>query len=100
MLPPQQQRDRLTPSARAVVGKVTSYGKPALGGPWELVNQFGEPVTDATFRGGYVLLYFGFTYCPDICPNELVKMGRVVEVLGAFVGRRHSCGVASQCLSG
>ena len=68
----------------AVAHKVTSYGKPALGGPFELVNQRGEPVTDASYQGEYLLLYFGFTYCPDICPSELVKMGKVVEQLGTI----------------
>lgn len=34
-------------------------------------------------RGEYTLLYFGFTFCPDICPNELVKMGRVIDLLDA-----------------
>ena len=67
-----------------MAGKVTSYGKPALGGPFELVNQDGVPVTDASYQGEYLLLYFGFTYCPDICPSELVKMGKVVSMLGAL----------------
>lgn len=73
-----------------VAHKVTSYGKPALGGPWELVNQDGVPVTDASYQGEYLLLYFGFTYCPDICPSELVKMGKVVTMLGAWWWRRRS----------
>lgn len=47
-----------------------------------MVNQRGEPVTDASYQGEYLLLYFGFTYCPDICPSELVKMGKVVSDLG------------------
>ena len=62
-----------------------SYGKPSLGGPFVMFNQNGVPVTDATYRGKYVLLYFGFTYCPDICPNELVKMGKVVDGLGKHI---------------
>ena len=41
----------------------------------------GEPVTDATYSDKFMLLYFGFTYCPDICPSELVKMGKVIEKL-------------------
>lgn len=57
-------------------------GKPSLGGPFVLTDQFGTPVTDATYRGQYILLYFGFTHCPDICPSELVKIGKVLEELG------------------
>ncbi|GMF13744.1 unnamed protein product [Phytophthora lilii] len=40
-------------------------------------------VTDASFRGKYSLLYFGFTHCPDICPNELVRIGDVLDKLEA-----------------
>lgn len=47
-----------------------------------MFNQDGVPVTDATYHGQFVLLYFGFTFCPDICPNELVKMGKVIDALG------------------
>lgn len=41
----------------------------------------GKPVTDADFRGEFLLLYFGFTHCPDICPSELVKVGRILDLL-------------------
>lgn len=40
-------------------------------------------MTDASFRGKYSLLYFGFTHCPDICPNELVRIGDVLDTLEA-----------------
>lgn len=66
----------------AAMAKVTSYGKPALGGPWTLVDISGRPVTDADFHGEYLLLYFGFTRCPDICPSELVKVGKIMDLLG------------------
>ena len=61
-----------------------SAGKPAIGGPWILVNHNGIPVTDASYRGQYCLLYFGFTRCPDICPSELVKVGKVVDAVGMY----------------
>ncbi|RHY04102.1 hypothetical protein DYB28_002225 [Aphanomyces astaci] len=61
-------------------GKVTSVGKPLLGGPWTLVDcESGSCVTDASFHGKHTLLYFGFTHCPDICPNELVRLGDVLD---------------------
>ena len=48
-----------------------------------MVDQDGICRTDASFKGKYTLLYFGFTYCPDICPSELVKIGKIVKVLGS-----------------
>ncbi|KAK1942377.1 putative pre-mRNA-splicing factor ATP-dependent RNA helicase mog-5 [Phytophthora citrophthora] len=61
---------------------VTSIGKPLLGGHWTLVDcDTGRAVTDASFRDKFSLLYFGFTHCPDICPNELVRIGDVLDKL-------------------
>eukprot|EP00603_Paraphysomonas_imperforata_P002296 CAMPEP_0114429468 /NCGR_PEP_ID=MMETSP0103-20121206/9506_1 /TAXON_ID=37642 ORGANISM="Paraphysomonas imperforata, Strain PA2" /NCGR_SAMPLE_ID=MMETSP0103 /ASSEMBLY_ACC=CAM_ASM_000201 /LENGTH=257 /DNA_ID=CAMNT_0001598815 /DNA_START=118 /DNA_END=891 /DNA_ORIENTATION=- len=72
-----QKREKL----EEIATNVKSYGKPSLGGPYVMFNQDGVPVTDATYHGQFVLLYFGFTFCPDICPNELVKMGKVIDAL-------------------
>ena len=69
-----------------VASKVTTTGKAALGGPWVLVDENGIPRTDASFKGQYTLLYFGFSYCPDICPSELVKIGKVLDKLKADSG--------------
>ncbi|KAJ1500718.1 Cu-binding protein [Coelomomyces lativittatus] len=41
----------------------------------------GLPVTEKTYQGNYQLMYFGFTHCPDICPEELEKMGTVFDLL-------------------
>jgi len=61
--------------------KVETTGKAAIGGEWTLVKSDGTPVSDVNYKGQFSLLYFGFTYCPDICPNELVKIGKIVEEL-------------------
>lgn len=61
--------------------RVETYGQALLGGPWSLVDSDGRPVTSGDFAGKYVLLYFGFTFCPDICPSELVKIAKVVDAL-------------------
>lgn len=52
-----------------------------VGGPFTLTNQDGERTTEATFAGDYKLIYFGFTYCPAICPTELQKMARTLRIL-------------------
>ena len=62
-----------------------TFGRPALGGPWSLVGGDGRPVTSGDLAGQYYLLYFGFTFCPDICPSELVKMSRVVDAMDGWV---------------
>ncbi|KAI8324518.1 SCO1-SenC-domain-containing protein, partial [Martensiomyces pterosporus] len=56
-------------------------GKPNVGGPFELIDQDGNAVTDATLHGKFALIYFGFCHCPDICPDELDKIGEALEVL-------------------
>ena len=63
------------------VKEIKTTGKAALGGPWSLVDSYGIPKTDSHYKGQYNLLYFGFTYCPDICPNELVKIGKIIDEL-------------------
>jgi len=73
------EKDRLQ---TLVMTKQKTTGKPSLGGPWSLVDMNGKPVTDADYRGKYVLFYYGFTRCPDICPSELVKVGAVLDLLG------------------
>lgn len=56
--------------------------RPAIGGPFSLVNQFGQPVTEKTFAGRHMLVYFGYTYCPDVCPTELQVMHQALDALG------------------
>jgi protein SCO1/2 len=56
-------------------------GDAAIGGPFELVDTTGETVTEETFRGRYMLVYFGFTYCPDVCPSSLMDMSRALDRL-------------------
>jgi cytochrome oxidase Cu insertion factor (SCO1/SenC/PrrC family) len=58
-------------------------GVALVGGSFTMVNQKGETVTDKTFLGKPMLLFFGFTYCPDICPTELQVMAAALDELGA-----------------
>jgi len=61
---------------------VTTSGKALIGGSFELVNQDGKKVTDKDFHGKFMLIYFGYTFCPDVCPTELQVMTGALEKLG------------------
>lgn len=54
----------------------------SIGGPFNLVDQHGRAVTEADFRGRYMLIYFGYTFCPDVCPTELQAMSQAIDELG------------------
>jgi cytochrome oxidase Cu insertion factor (SCO1/SenC/PrrC family) len=58
------------------------WNREPIGGPFALTDQDGRPRTDADFRGKLMLVYFGFTYCPDVCPTDLQQMGLAVDRLG------------------
>lgn len=70
---------------------VTREGKPMetaipmaglnVGGPFSLTDHTGKEVTEKDYEGQYKLIYFGFTYCPAICPTELQKISRVMKGL-------------------
>lgn len=55
----------------------------ALGGAFSLVDQDGRAVTEGDFAGRWMLVYFGFTHCPDVCPTELGTMAAALDTMGA-----------------
>jgi len=68
------------------LGPIAS-GKALVGGPFELTNQDGKRVKSADFAGKYMLVVFGYTYCPDICPSELQVVSAALDELGPAAER-------------
>ncbi len=68
-------RSKFLPNARSV-------GQALIGGHFSLINQEGRRVTEKDFLGRYMLVMFGFTYCPDICPSGLQVMSSALEMAG------------------
>jgi len=58
-----------------------------IGGPFTLTNHRGEQISDTAFRGRLMLIYFGYTYCPDVCPTELQVIGNVLDHLGDAISQ-------------
>lgn len=65
----------------------TSVASLSIGGPFQLVDQKGETVTDAALKGHPSALFFGYTYCPDVCPTTLADMTVWLGELGADADR-------------
>src|SRR3954447_24211281 len=59
----------------------------AIGGPFQLESGDGKPVTDRDFRGKYMLVYFGYTFCPDVCPTTLNAVADAMDKLGPKADR-------------
>jgi cytochrome oxidase Cu insertion factor (SCO1/SenC/PrrC family) len=62
------------------------WNREPIGGPFQLIDQSGKVRSERDFRGQLMLVYFGFTYCPDICPTDLQAIGLAMEQLGADAG--------------
>jgi cytochrome oxidase Cu insertion factor (SCO1/SenC/PrrC family) len=58
------------------------WGTEPVGGPFALIDHNGKPRTDADFRGKLLLVYFGFSYCTDVCPTDLQSVAAAVDKLG------------------
>jgi protein SCO1/2 len=54
----------------------------AIGGPFKLINQNGDVVTDQNLKGHPFLVFFGFTHCPDVCPTALFEISEILRALG------------------
>jgi protein SCO1/2 len=74
--------DDTRPISAAESMDAVMWGKGTIGGPFALTDHTGKTRTDADFRGKLLLVYFGFTHCPDICPTDLMAMGGALKSLG------------------
>jgi protein SCO1/2 len=80
----------LAPLVRQLIepgGTIRTVGAAAVGGPFTLTDHTGRTVTDKDFRGRYMLVFFGFTFCPDICPSGLQTMAAALDKVGAKADR-------------
>ena len=73
---PGLMRSAFSGASRAIPGGVT------VGGPFALTDDHNRPVTDETYRGRWMLVYFGYTFCPDVCPTELQTVSAALDALG------------------
>jgi cytochrome oxidase Cu insertion factor (SCO1/SenC/PrrC family) len=58
------------------------YGRGTVGGPFTLTDQTGHKRSDSEFRGKLMVVYFGYTYCPDVCPADLMAITQALDALG------------------
>lgn len=76
------------PHGRVQIGdEPQSTGKALVGGPFSLVDHTGKRVTEKEFTGKPMLVYFGFTHCPDICPSGLQVISAALDKLGPDAGK-------------
>jgi protein SCO1/2 len=62
--------------------------RPAIGGSFSLVDQNGRTVTSDSLKGKPTLIYFGYTYCPDVCPTSLLLMENAIDQLGPDAAKK------------
>jgi protein SCO1/2 len=58
------------------------YGRGQVGGPFTLTDQAGHTRSDRDFRGKLMIVYFGYTFCPDVCPADLMAITQALDALG------------------
>jgi protein SCO1 len=59
----------------------------AIGGPFQLVDQAGQPISEKNLQGKPTIIFFGFTHCPDVCPTALFEMSEILKAMGGDASR-------------
>lgn len=80
---PSDAHDTLHGADHAAHGMKSDEGTAtgaAIGGSFDLVDEDGKPFTDKNLLGKYALVYFGFTNCPDVCPNDMKKIADTLKL--------------------
>jgi cytochrome oxidase Cu insertion factor (SCO1/SenC/PrrC family) len=81
-LPPATWAQQQSERSASELMDVLMWNREPVGGPFTLIDHNGVPKRDTDFRGKLMLLYFGFTYCPDVCPTDLQAIGVALQQLG------------------
>jgi len=72
-----------TPQPKPTPPSVIIPSNVNIGGSWTLINEKGETETDQSYKGQFVVYYFGYTNCPEVCPTSLRKMAKAIDLLKA-----------------
>ena len=80
--PPTRAEPPKAPTAVELMDDLM-WGRGSIGGPFDLIDHMGRRRTDADFRGRLLLVYFGYMFCPDICPTDLQAIAAAIDDLGS-----------------
>jgi protein SCO1/2 len=69
------------------LGRTVTSGKVEVGGPYTLTDQNGKAVSSTDFHGKYQLIYFGYSFCPDVCPTTLGVISQALDQIGVDQNR-------------
>jgi protein SCO1/2 len=78
----------LAAAAGWIAWDATQGGRPAIGGSFSLTDQNGRTATSDSLKGKPTLIYFGYTYCPDVCPTSLLLMENAIDKLGPDAAKK------------
>jgi cytochrome oxidase Cu insertion factor (SCO1/SenC/PrrC family) len=82
VLPAKADEKPPDPFTAAEMMEDLMYGHGTVGGPFTLTDQTGAKRGDSDFRGKLMIVYFGYTFCPDVCPADLMAITQALDALG------------------